>query len=195
MSDPVITEAPRRELTARQAATVERLAVATREELAVVGYENLTVRSVASRAEVAPATAYTYFGSKNHLVAETYWRRLVERGVPTVDLTDGVVDRVAGTFRQFAEFLADEPDLSAGATAALLGPHPDVQALRLRIGAYYLERIRDALHSDATDAVVETLSLAFYGAMTLAGMGFITYPEMGDRLADVAATVLGERGR
>ena len=28
------------------------------------------------RAGVAPATAYTYFSSKSHLVAEVFWRRL-----------------------------------------------------------------------------------------------------------------------
>ena len=44
-------------------------------ELRVSGYDGLTVRNVARRAEVAPATAYSYFGSKDHLVAEVFWRR------------------------------------------------------------------------------------------------------------------------
>ena len=35
-------------------------------------YADLTVRAVAARAKVAPATAYTYFSSKNHLIAEIY---------------------------------------------------------------------------------------------------------------------------
>ena len=35
-------------------------------------YADLTVRAVAARAKVAPATAYTYFSSKNHLIAEVY---------------------------------------------------------------------------------------------------------------------------
>ena len=39
------------------------------------GYEGMTVRSVARRAGVAPATAYTYFASKDHLLAEVLWRR------------------------------------------------------------------------------------------------------------------------
>ena len=45
----------------------------------------LTVRNVARRAGVAPATAYTYFASKDHLVAEVFWRRL--RGPPTAPPT------------------------------------------------------------------------------------------------------------
>ncbi|MCA9208645.1 MAG: TetR family transcriptional regulator, partial [Planctomycetales bacterium] len=44
-------------------------------ELAASGYSALTVRNVAKRAGVAPATAYTYFASKEHLIAEVYWRR------------------------------------------------------------------------------------------------------------------------
>src|ERR1700726_3896948 len=35
-------------------------------------YADLTVRAVAARAKVAPATAYTYFSSKNHLITEVY---------------------------------------------------------------------------------------------------------------------------
>src|SRR4029453_16090430 len=76
MSSSVLQEAPRRRLTPRQAATVDRLAAAVVDELATAGYDDLTVRTVARRAGVAPATAYTYFTSKAHLVAEVFWRRL-----------------------------------------------------------------------------------------------------------------------
>ena len=58
-------EATRRRLNPRQAGTVNRLIAAAREELAEVGFAEMTVRTVAGRAEVAPATAYTYFSSKN----------------------------------------------------------------------------------------------------------------------------------
>ena len=48
------------------------------------GYDGLTVRTVARRAGVAPATAYTYFASKDHLLAEVLWRRLQALPVPSV---------------------------------------------------------------------------------------------------------------
>ena len=51
-----------------------------------VGFDLLTVRSVAARAAVAPATAYTYFASKNHLVAEAFWREL--QRLPRAEQTD-----------------------------------------------------------------------------------------------------------
>jgi len=69
-------EATRRRLTARQAEVVAKLVLAAEEETEEVGYAGLTVRGVARRAGVAPATAYTYFSSKDHLLAEVLWRRM-----------------------------------------------------------------------------------------------------------------------
>ena len=60
----------------RRAETLERLLEAGAEELRAVGHEALTVRTVAARAGVSPATAYTYVASKNHLFAELFWRYL-----------------------------------------------------------------------------------------------------------------------
>ena len=53
-----------------------KLVRAAEEETEEVGYAGLTVRGVARRAGVAPATAYTYFSSKDHLLAEVLWRRM-----------------------------------------------------------------------------------------------------------------------
>src|SRR5688572_1286852 len=81
------TPSPRRMLSARQASRLDRLVEAAVDELREHGYEGLTVRAVATRCGVAAATAYTYFASKNHLVAEIFWRRL--RGMPEVDTQPG----------------------------------------------------------------------------------------------------------
>src|SRR5664279_4240068 len=80
IDDSPLYEATRRRLTARQAEVVMQLVEATE-----VGYAGLTVRTVARRAGVAPATAYTYFGSKDHLLAEVLWRRM--QFLPPVDAT------------------------------------------------------------------------------------------------------------
>ncbi|HET7741491.1 MAG TPA: TetR family transcriptional regulator, partial [Mycobacterium sp.] len=76
MSDPAL-ESTRRRLTAKQADTVDRLGKAAVELLKREGFTGLTVRRVAAEAGVGAATAYTYFSSKEHLVAEVFWRRLV----------------------------------------------------------------------------------------------------------------------
>lgn len=184
MSNP-----PRRGLHGRQAETVERLLTAAAEELRAVGVEALTIRTVAGRAGVSAATAYTYFASKNHLFAELFWRALVDdpqpepaRGTP--------VERLQGVTRHMAAMLAAAPELAAGATSALLGTDPDVERLRLRIGNEFVTRFRAALGDAADDAVVETLTLAFSGALLQAGMGLMSYTEMGERLDAVVATIL-----
>ena len=73
-SDPIgarpILEATRRRLTERQAEVVAELVRAAEVEVDEVGYDGVTVRGVARRAGVAPATAYNYFSSKDHLLAE-----------------------------------------------------------------------------------------------------------------------------
>ena len=70
MSDGLASamEAPRRHLTERQAGLVQRLVEAAAEEVEDHGYGPITVRSIAKRAGVATATAYTYFSSKDHLL-------------------------------------------------------------------------------------------------------------------------------
>lgn len=180
-----------RELNGRQAGTVARLVTAALDEVRSVGFEQLTVRSVASRAEVAPATAYTYFASKNHLVAEAFWREL--QGLPRdLDPADpSPAARVRNLFRLLARFLSAEPELASAVTVALLGGDPDVRRLRLAIGEEINSRLRDALGSDP--GALETLALAWSGAMLQAGMGHTTYEEMGDQLVRVADLVLKGR--
>lgn len=187
------TESARREPNPRRAETVDRLVQATLDELRAVGFEALTVRSVAARAGVAPATAYTYFASKNHLVAETFWRRLAERPDPALR-TGEAVDRVVAVFRDLAEFLSGEPELSAATTSAMLAPEPDVRRLRRLIAEEIQRRLTEAYGVEADVARLEVLGLAWAGAMLQAGMGHTTYAQMGDQLARVSHTVMG-RGR
>ena len=180
-----------RELNSRQAETVARLVAAALDEVRAVGFELLTVRSVAARAAVAPATAYTYFASKNHLVAEAFWREL--QRLPRAEQVDGAAagDRVRAVFRQLADFLGGEPALASAVTVALLGGEPDVKRLRLTIGGEINDRLRDALGQDTS--ALEVLSLAWSGAMLQAGMGHTTYAQMGDQLVRVTDLVLEEQ--
>ncbi|MCD4534927.1 TetR/AcrR family transcriptional regulator [Nocardioides sp. cx-169] len=184
-----VSSPPRAGLNARQAQTVSRLLAAADQELGEVGADALTVRSVALRAGVSSATAYTYLASRNHLFAELFLRHLHSDRPPAPAGPDPVA-RVQACTRHLARSLAASPELAAGVTAALLGSDPDVARLRLRIGAEYVERFREALGEGAAPAVVETLALAFSGALLQAGMGLMTYTEMGERLDLVVATIL-----
>lgn len=189
-------EAPRRGLNPRQAETVERLLVAGLEELRAVGHEALTVRTVAQRAGVSPATAYTYLASKNHLFAELFWRHLT---VPPAEEAEGAtaLERVRATVRTLMARLVDEPALASAVTPALLGSDPDVERLRLRIGGEYVARFEAALRDPAApgqpvDAgILEVLVLTLTGALLQAGMGLVTYEQTAVRLDAAVGVILG----
>ena len=97
------------------------------EEVAATGFDGLTVRNVARRAGVSPATAYTYFASKEHLLTEVFWRRLSALAEPPADRRRSAADRVAAATRDMAMLVADEPELAAAVTTAMLAHDPDVQ--------------------------------------------------------------------
>ena len=184
-------EAPRRHLSERQARTVDGLVAAALAELRAVGYADLTVRNVAKRAGVAPATAYTYFASKEHLVAEVYWRRFVAQPEVT---TIGGADAVARTVQALSAFaltVADETELSAACTVAVLAEDPDVKVLRERIGAELHRRLIAALGDDTDPAVLRTLQFATAGALLQVGTGHLGYDDLPHLLDEVARTVLG----
>lgn len=189
MSGTLATEATRRRLTARQADTVRRLTEAGVEEVRESGYENLSIRDVARRAGVAPATAYTYFGSKDHLLAEIFWRRL--SALPPAAEGDETTGRKAGVIavlRELALLVSEEPELAAGCTAAMFGSEPDVRQLRLYIGKQIHDRIESAAGRGSPQG--RLLELAFFGAMVEAGLGYTTYEHVADRLAEAAELIM-----
>jgi AcrR family transcriptional regulator len=184
-------EASRRRLTVRQVAVVEQLVDAAADEARDHGYEGVTVRNVARRAGVAPATAYTYFASKDHLLAEVLWRRLQALPVPDEVAGADATERVVAELRALGMFMADDPTLAAACTTALLGSGPEVRALRVLFGTALHDRLANALGDGADEAVVRGLDLAYSGAMLWAGLGHIHFEDVPDALADTARLVLG----
>ena len=192
MSSGVRFESTRRRLNDQQADTVGRLVAAAVEVLREKGAGGLAVRSVAARAGVAPATAYTYFSSKNHLIAEVFWRRLVNSAQdspePAAPSGDPVADAV-GVLREVALLLADEPELSTAVTGALLGDDAEVAQLRVRIGLEIRRRLADAL-GETEPGVLEALEMVYAGALVRAGMGYDTYASIADSIERTARLIL-----
>ncbi|KUI11479.1 TetR family transcriptional regulator [Mycobacterium sp. GA-1285] len=187
---PVSTgEAPRNR---RQEETFRKVLTAGVEMLRESSYADLTVRAVAARAKVAPATAYTYFSSKNHLIAEVYLD-LIRRVPYFTDVNDSRVTRVEKALRAMALTVADEPEVAAACTTALLsGADPAVRVVRDRIGAEIHRRIRSAMGPDADPRALAALEMTFFGALVNAGSGVFTYHQIADRLSYVVGLVLGE---
>jgi AcrR family transcriptional regulator len=180
----VSTEPTRRRLTDRQADTVNRLVDAVVPEVRAHGYDATTVRGVARRAGVAPATAYTYFASKDHLFAEVWWRRL--QALPRASDARTAI-------RDICLLVAGEPELSAACTTALLAGDPDVTHLRDRIGREIRLRLSAAVGPEADPTALRALEYALSGALLQAGMGHLDYDDLASDLADVAALVLRAR--
>ncbi len=181
---------PRRHLSSKRAQTVEHLTEAAVDELQESGYQALSIRAVAARSGVAPATAYNYFSSKEHLVAEVFWRRISQQPDRSVDRRRTPANRAADVLADFALVVANETELAAACTVALLADDPEVHELRLKIGRLLHERLVAALDGDASHVAVRTLEFIVSGALIEVGTGHLAYDHLRDLLAESAALVL-----
>ena len=192
MSSPALVT--RRQLSGRPADTVSALVDAAVAEVADSGYDGLTVRNVARRAGVSPATAYTYFASKEHLLTEVFWRRISTLPEPQQAGKKAPAQRVADAVRDIALLVADEPELAAGVTTALLAHDGDVKSLRDQIGSVMAARIAHALGPTPNPQALRALTFTFIGALLSAGMGNVGYDELPEIMAD-ATTLMVRRSR
>ena len=174
----------------RQEETFRKLVGAALDTLRASSYADLTVRAVAARANVAPATAYTYVSSKNHLVAEVYLD-LVSQVPFFTDVNDTRLRRVQQALRNLALVVADEPEVAAACTTALLSNDAAVLAVRDRIGAEIHKRIKSALGPDGDPRTVAACEMSYFGALVQAGSGAFTYRQIADRLGYVVGLILG----
>ncbi len=186
------TEAPRRHLSERQAEIVERLVAAAEDEVEDRGYGTISVRTIARRAGVAPATAYTYFSSKDHLLAEVLWRRIRALPPPLVDLDRPVADRVSDVVQELGLGTVESPAAVAACSAALLSTGLDVKRVREHIGGEIHRRLQAALGPGADPAVLRVLEVTYIGGMLSAGLGHLGFAELPVRLAEAAALLSGE---
>jgi AcrR family transcriptional regulator len=172
----------------RPALTIRKVLDAGLEELRDSSYANLTMRAVATRAGVSPASAYTYFPSKSALVAAVYLRLLRDLPLQT-DVNETTKTRVSTTLRDLALVVADEPELTTACGAALMADDPAVKPLREQIGEEVSRRIGAALGPGWPRAVKSTLQITFAGALMTAR--FVSYDEIAERLDEAVDLILG----
>ncbi|MGA2519311.1 MAG: helix-turn-helix domain-containing protein [Acidimicrobiales bacterium] len=186
-----MTDAPgaRRTLSERQAVTVVALLEAGLGEVHEVGFEKLTIRSVARRAGVTHTTAYSYFTSKAHLISELYWRQTHAMSAPEVSADASFVGRVRAAIEEPAAALAADPTLSRAVFAAILSDEPDVRRLRAAVAAELIGRLRTALGPFDDPDLVGTLLMAYSGAMMMVGTGTRDFLEVVPRMETVARLI------
>jgi len=188
-SDAVAAIAAQPPRNRRQEETFRKVLIAGMEMLRESSYADLTVRAVAARAKVAPATAYTYFSSKNHLIAEIYLD-LVRQVPYFTDVNETRRTRVHETLRSLALVVADEPEFAAACTTALLSNDTAVRQARDQIGSEIHRRIKSALGPGTDSRVIEALEMTYYGALVHAGSGTLTYQQVTERISYVVDLLL-----
>ena len=174
-----------RHLSERQAEVMERLVAAAAEEAEERPYADISVRTIAKRAGLAPATAYTYFSGKDHLLAEVLWRRM-QASPSLVDLTLPLPERVADTVRTMGFGAMGSPAVAV-CTTALLGDGPDVKRVRSRLGAEITRRLESALGGGEDPAVLDVLQVTYTGALLSAGMGHLAFDAVPMLMAEATA--------
>ena len=179
---------PARRSDRRPGQTIRKVLDAGLEELRESSYANLTMRAVATRAGVSPASAYTYFPSKSALVAAVYLRFLRDLPLHT-DVNVTTKTRVSATLRDMAVVVADEPELTAACGAALMADDPAVKPLREQIGEEVARRIGAALGPGWPRAVKSTLQMTFSGALMTAR--FVSFSEIAGQLDEAVNLILG----
>ena len=183
---------PRQELNARQAETVERLLDGRgARSCARSGRRRLTsAPSPAARASRRRRRTPTSPPS-NHLFAELFHRKvLLEHPAEITGATP--LERVQSVTRHLADRARRaSPHLAAAANHALLGTDPDVERLRVVIGAEIFGRFRDGARRGRGRPSSSTPStLALTGALLQTGMGLISYDDLADRLDARVATIM-----
>ncbi len=173
---------PRQSLSTRQARTVGGLLEAGLEQIREVGYEELSLRTVAARAGVTHTTAYSYFGSKAHLVVAIFWDHLEALPDPVLDQGAPLGDRLSAALHDPGRLFLDEPELTEAASAALLRTEPDIRRVRDQVGGELSRRIGLALGPDADPWISEIILMAFSGGMLEAGMGYFDFAGVVERI-------------
>jgi AcrR family transcriptional regulator len=192
MSDSVPTvHSARRRFTGKRAETVVKLTQSALAVLAEAGYHDLTLQSVAAHAGVARATVYMYFSSKEHLVAEVFWRRLVESARPWPEDCVDPIERVVALLHFLGLLVAEEPAFAHAVSIAMHSSDADVELLRREVGQHIHQLITEALGDRADPDTVMIIQLLHTGSMVFAGSGAASYEQVARQAESAARRILG----
>lgn len=185
-----------RVLSARQVETRRRLLEAGVRLASRRRLDDFTMRDVAREADVAPATAYTYFASKEHLLAEAYAGfvttlsdRLGAR--PPTGATPR--SRVASVIRRATRGVAESPELARAFTLAVASSDPSVAQVRPIVQGAFREWLAVALGDfdwPDRESVVRTLELVLFAAMIAHAHGHLDVDGLRAVLDDAARLLL-----
>lgn len=156
---------------------------------------DVSVPTLAARARLAPAAVSAQFDSVDAMFAELYLHRVTALPL-VVEPRQSLAARVSTQLRSITLVMADEPNLAAACSRALLRTDDAaVAAVRERIGAEVHRRVAAALGTGAWPEVMATLETLFWGALLQVQSRAISYREMANRLDTMLALILADGER
>jgi AcrR family transcriptional regulator len=185
-----------RRLTSAQAERRGRVLEVVRELASEGGYDAVTISAVCERAGVARATAYHYFGSKDHMIAEVMvrWgheqRDDLRRDPPSGDST---LERVLAMLRRTLDRVVAEPELFSAAVKAFVSPDLGVGETQRQLRSLVAGYLDAALASDDTTdhaTLGMVLGHVFFSSLVHMAAGRATADEVMDDLATTASIVI-----
>jgi AcrR family transcriptional regulator len=160
------------------------------------GYDAVQMRDVASRADVAIATVYRYFTSKDHLLAAalTYWvERLYLQFTEHPSTADAPSERVLDVLGRALRALGRAPVLGAALFKSIASPDPQVVACQQQViallDAIVLHAIGQDLPPDAHDRA-RMIGHVWYSALAGWVSGWSTLERVHGELAIAVGLLL-----
>ena len=127
------------------------------------GFEQMQMRAVAERADVALGTLYRYFPSKIHLLVSALGREferanqgIEKRVVPG----DSPAERVTHVLRRTTRTLQQDPHLTEALTRAFMFADASVQAEIHNVGMLLTRMLTRAMHPGQTELTDDDIAIA-----------------------------------
>ena len=160
------------------------------------GYEAVTISAVCHRAAVARATLYHYFGSKDHLIAET----IVEWGREQTSLLlreppagRDHLERVIATLRRLLDAVDRDPNLFSAAVVAFVSPDLGVGETQRQLAglmAGYLDAVFGPEDEFDHASVGRVLGRVFFALMIEMAAGRMSPEAVSEELEATARLIL-----
>lgn len=160
------------------------------------GYDAVHMRIVAERAEVALATVYRYFQSKDHLLsaAVSEWTAQLEiRLARSPAQGETPVEQLVDVLRRASRALERRPMLTSAFTRALASPDPGVAAAALEVRsqiASITAPILNVLTPGEVDGIVSVLAHVWNSSLINWANGRAPLSSIGNELESAARLLL-----
>lgn len=164
------------------------------------GYEQVQMRAVADRAEVALGTLYHYFSSKDHLLAESLitWLSAFEADVaanPAVGET--TLDRILDLLRRSIDAMGAHREVTAALISGFVAEGEEVRVCQENLHQSFSSVMATAFSPDVPiddrDRIIRSLEHVWFSALIGWKNDWMSYDRAGRDLEDAARMLLAGR--